>query len=140
MEYGNRQKRMRFEGERNERLWSIVLAGGEGTRLRPLDAEGRSIERAYASIPAANFSDSVLAAFPSLLAVATLPPLTWSDWGTPERVLETLRHEGLVPNRPEQLCADWVTARKRMIPVNTFSTSLPTIDADAGRPPPRARS
>ena len=117
----------------NDRLAQIGPSWGS-------DAEGRSIERAYASIPAANFSDSVLAAFPSLLAVATLPPLTWSDWGTPERVLETLRHEGLVPNRPEQLCADWVTARKRMIPVNTFSTSLPTIDADVGRPPPRARS
>jgi hypothetical protein len=62
------------------------------------EAEVRSIERAYSSVPAANFSDSVLAAFPSLLAVSTLPPLTWSDWGTPELVMATLRHEGLVPN------------------------------------------
>lgn len=71
------------------------------TQIRPswgTEAEGRSIERAYRSIPEANFSDSVLAAFPSLLAVATLPVLTWSDWGTPERVLESLRHEGLAPN------------------------------------------
>lgn len=71
------------------------------TQIRPAwgtEAESRSIERAYRSIPEANFSDSVLAAFPSLLAVATLPPLSWSDWGTPERVLESLRHEGLAPN------------------------------------------
>lgn len=56
------------------------------------------MERAYASIPAASFSDSVLAALPALLAVSTLPSVTWSDWGTPERVMETLRREGLVPN------------------------------------------
>jgi mannose-1-phosphate guanylyltransferase len=59
--------------------------------------ERRAIERIYASAPAANFSESVLAAFPALLAVSTLPPLTWSDWGTPERVLRTLEHQGIVP-------------------------------------------
>lgn len=70
-------------------------------RARPFwgtDAEERAIERAYTSVPAANFSESILAAFPSMLAVATLPTLTWSDWGTPARVLDTLRHEGLTPN------------------------------------------
>lgn len=66
-------------------------------------SEARAIERAYSSVPAASFSDSVLAVLPSLLAVSTLPPLTWSDWGTPERVMESLRHEGLVPNWLEQL-------------------------------------
>jgi mannose-1-phosphate guanylyltransferase len=60
-------------------------------------AEARSLERAYASVSAANFSGDVLALTPSLLAVSTLPPLTWSDWGTPERVEATLRREGLVP-------------------------------------------
>jgi mannose-1-phosphate guanylyltransferase len=76
------------------------------TQVRPFwgtEAEGRCVERAYASMPAADFSDAVLAAFPSLLAVSTLPPLTWSDWGTPERVIETMRHEGLVPNWLEPL-------------------------------------
>ena len=61
------------------------------------EAEDRCLERAYAAAPTADFSDSVLAAFPHLLGVSTLPPLTWSDWGTPERVFESLRHEGLAP-------------------------------------------
>jgi len=74
----------------HERLTQIRSCWGS-------DGESGSIERAYRSIPEANFSDSVLARFPSLLAVAALPALTWSDWGTPERVLESLRNEGLEP-------------------------------------------
>jgi mannose-1-phosphate guanylyltransferase len=65
--------------------------------------EGRAIDRAYAAAPAANFSERILQAFPALLAVSTLPALSWSDWGTPDRVLQTLRHEGIVPNWVEPL-------------------------------------
>lgn len=74
--------------------------------IRPFSgtsAEARAIDRAYAAAPTANFSEKVLQAFPSLLAVSELPPLSWSDWGTPDRVLQTLRHEGLVPNWVEPL-------------------------------------
>ncbi len=69
--------------------------------IRPFSgtsAEARAIGRAYAAAPSADFSESILQAFPALLAVSALPALSWSDWGTPDRVLETLRHEGLVPN------------------------------------------
>ena len=69
---------------------SAVLAGA--------GVERAALARAYAEIPAADFSSCVLAAYPELLAVSRLPSLTWSDWGTPERVTETIRHEGLVPN------------------------------------------
>lgn len=69
-------------------------------RVRPFagtSEEGPAIERAYALAPAANFSQAVLAADPTRLAVSELPPLHWSDWGTPERVITTLKREGLAP-------------------------------------------
>lgn len=69
-------------------------------RIRPFagtSAEDAAIERAYALAPAANFSQAVLAAEPARLAVSELPALHWSDWGTPERVIRTLKREGLQP-------------------------------------------
>jgi len=61
------------------------------------DAEARAIESAYRGSPTANFSHSVLAQLPDLLAVSTLPPVDWSDWGTPDRVVETLRRARIEP-------------------------------------------
>ena len=69
-------------------------------RIRPFAGtagEEAAIERAYALAPAANFSQAILAADPARLAVSELPPLHWSDWGTPERVISALRREGLEP-------------------------------------------
>ena len=40
---------------------------------------------------------------PARLAVSRLPPMAWSDWGTPERVIETLRREGIAPAG----CTSW---------------------------------
>lgn len=59
--------------------------------------EDAALERAYALTAPADFSRDVLAADPARLAVSPLPPLHWSDWGTPERVISTLRREGLEP-------------------------------------------
>jgi mannose-1-phosphate guanylyltransferase len=61
------------------------------------DSEEAAIERAYRLVPASNFSKAILASSPSLLAVSPLPPMTWSDWGTPERVIGTLRDRGIAP-------------------------------------------
>ena len=69
-------------------------------RIRPFAGtagEASAIERAYALAPPANFSQAVLAADPTRLAVSALPALHWSDWGTPERVISALRREGLEP-------------------------------------------
>ena len=60
-------------------------------------AEAQVLETAYMLSPAANFSQSVLASATRQLAVSRLPAMTWSDWGTPERVIETLRREGIAP-------------------------------------------
>jgi mannose-1-phosphate guanylyltransferase len=72
------------------------------------EAEPFAVDRAYAFAPTANFSQAVLGATPSALAVSVLPPLTWSDWGTPERVIETLRREGIAPGWLRDLAPDGV--------------------------------
>jgi mannose-1-phosphate guanylyltransferase len=62
------------------------------------DLEERAIERAYAAASPANFSQSVLERSAQNLAVSTLPELSWSDWGTPERVRRTLDSQGIHPD------------------------------------------
>lgn len=59
--------------------------------------EPAEIERIYRQVPTVDFSREVLAACPPSLAVSTLPPLTWSDLGSPARVLKLARHLGLRP-------------------------------------------
>jgi mannose-1-phosphate guanylyltransferase len=75
-------------------------------RIAPLvgsDPEAPIFESAYMRAPSANFSADVLSAVPSMLAVSKLPPFTWSDWGTPDRVIATLRHEGILPDWLQEL-------------------------------------
>lgn len=51
----------------------------------------RSDQPISMSLPRQNFSETVLEAALPFLAVSTLPPLTWSDLGTPRRVFKLLR-------------------------------------------------
>jgi mannose-1-phosphate guanylyltransferase len=51
--------------------------------------ERGQLHQLYADLPSADFSKDVLAGA-SGLAVASAPPCGWSDWGTPERVFESL--------------------------------------------------
>ncbi len=59
--------------------------------------EARAIQEAYAAVPNTNFSHSVLGRCPHSLMVSKLPSLMWCDWGTPDRVLQTLRRVGISP-------------------------------------------
>jgi mannose-1-phosphate guanylyltransferase len=65
--------------------------------------EAWATHQAYLLAPRANFSQDILAACPERLAVSRLPVLTWCDWGTPDRVLETLRAAGIKPAWLEML-------------------------------------
>lgn len=56
-----------------------------------------ALAQAYALAPTANFSRAVLQRCPPCLAVGRLPRLSWSDWGTPERVVGSLRRAGISP-------------------------------------------
>lgn len=75
----------------NDRLAGIEpLAGTAG--------EQRAIEQAYAQMPTADFSRTVSQLHPARFAVACLPSgVTWSDWGTPTRVLKSLHAAGISP-------------------------------------------
>ena len=76
------------------------------------DQEAAAVATAYARIPALDFSGGVLERQPSLLTVSRLPTsIVWSDWGTLERVVASLRAAGLEPawmrelNRGTQMAA-----------------------------------
>jgi mannose-1-phosphate guanylyltransferase len=57
-----------------------------------------AIRQAFALAPRASFSHEVLERVPAGLAVSRLPAcVRWADWGTPERVITTLRRAGLRP-------------------------------------------
>ena len=66
-------------------------------RFLGTDAEEAAVDRAYALAPTANFSKTVLVSNVRQLGVSGLPAMSWSDWGTPDRVIATLRREGLTP-------------------------------------------
>jgi len=54
--------------------------------------ESLALQAAYAHMPAADFSRDVLERAPAL-RVVPLQACGWSDWGTPERVLDSLRDQ-----------------------------------------------
>ena len=90
----------------NERLWGLVLAGGDGTRLQALTRllAGAPIPKQYCRIVGEheritpwNFSRDFLAHVPEHLLVARADDLGWSDWGTPESIERTLATMGVVP-------------------------------------------
>jgi hypothetical protein len=49
------------------------------------------------ALPRANFSRDVLEGLAGMLAVTTLTGVTWSDWGSPRRVIGSLERLGLRP-------------------------------------------
>jgi hypothetical protein len=60
--------------------------------------EDWAIRQAYESAPGADFSRAVLEASSSILAVSRLPAtVSWCDWGTPTRVLRSLRRAKIIP-------------------------------------------
>lgn len=60
--------------------------------------ESWALRQAYALAPDSNFSRAVLEPCPANLALSRLPAdVTWSDWGTPGRVVQSLRAAGFHP-------------------------------------------
>ncbi|MBI4390473.1 MAG: hypothetical protein HY575_01195, partial [candidate division NC10 bacterium] len=50
----------------------------------------------YRSLPVSNISRDLLAKIPRQLAVLPVLGVSWSDWGTEERVVETLERFGRI--------------------------------------------
>jgi mannose-1-phosphate guanylyltransferase len=62
------------------------------------ECEARAIQQAYARTAPADFSRAILEPCASTLSVSRLPAtVSWSGWGTPERVLRTLRRAHISP-------------------------------------------
>jgi mannose-1-phosphate guanylyltransferase len=67
----------------------VHAALSDAARHAGTERERESVEGAYRGLPVMSFSDAVLAAPFPRLATSCLPPLLWSDLGTPERLLRT---------------------------------------------------
>jgi len=63
--------------------------------FKDTELERWAFQQAYAPVRKASFSRSVLELCPASLVVSRLHRITWSDWGTPERVTKSLRDAGL---------------------------------------------
>lgn len=60
--------------------------------------EGTVLEAVYRRMPAKNFSSHLLARAPEHLAVLDMAGVAWSDWGSPERIIEDIHRFELQPN------------------------------------------
>jgi mannose-1-phosphate guanylyltransferase len=73
--------------------------------------EGWAIRQAYAVIQPSDFSRGVLERKPACLAVSALPRLTWSDLGTPRRVVDVASNLLVRPA--------WLTAARATVAVES---------------------
>lgn len=71
------------------------LGGAIGT-----SQEGTILEAIYREMPAWNFSSGFLQRVPEHIAVMEMDGVLWSDWGRPERIVNTLRRIGRQPSFP----------------------------------------
>jgi mannose-1-phosphate guanylyltransferase len=58
-------------------------------------SESAAVERLYRTLPAADFSQDILAARPEALAVLSVSGVAWEDLGHPRRILDARRHAAL---------------------------------------------
>ena len=65
--------------------------------------ERQMLHRLYQKMPLMNFSSDVLQKIPEHLGVLELEEVLWSDWGRPERIIETLEVLGKKPAFPSQI-------------------------------------
>ena len=85
--------------------------------------EGWAVRQAYSMAPTCDFSRGVLERCPTWLGVSRLPGLTWSDLGTPRRVVGIA---STLPVRPL-----WMTTGRKT--VNALASVLESHLADTGR-------
>ncbi|MGD9851611.1 MAG: sugar phosphate nucleotidyltransferase [Nitrospirales bacterium] len=60
-------------------------------------AEGSTLQAIYQEMPCRNFSSEVLECLTDRLGIMELEQVMWSDWGRPERIVETLKAVGKQP-------------------------------------------
>ena len=65
--------------------------------------EGSVLQTIYQDMPNCNFSRVVLQTLSKQLGVMELEKVLWSDWGRPERIIETLQAVGIRPTFPTEI-------------------------------------
>ena len=85
--------------------------------------EGWAVRQAFSLIPSSDFSRGVLERCPSWLGVSRLPDVTWSDLGTPRRLVGIASR---LPVRPM-----WLTPGRKT--ANTLAAVLEARVVDGGR-------
>lgn len=91
-----------------ETLWNMGWTGfpdimNAFDRLRKAvgtPAEGSTLQAIYREMPCRNFSSDVLECLTDRLGIMELEQVMWSDWGRPERIVESLRKVGKQPIFP----------------------------------------
>jgi len=68
----------------------LMARMGRAARLLATE-RSLSIEQEFGRTAKADFSRTILAGCPELLAVSTIQAVTWSDLGTPPKVLQALQ-------------------------------------------------
>ncbi|HBH00897.1 MAG TPA: hypothetical protein DDZ42_03080 [Candidatus Rokubacteria bacterium] len=82
-----------FAWRLHEALGRVPLAiGGEALR--------RALTRAYAAVPRTDFSTAILEECVPILAVLEMAGVTWSDLGSPRRLLRVLQQTADLPSTP----------------------------------------
>ena len=99
-------------------LWNLISIAQPELR-RPFEgirqalgtaSEAAAIRRAYEDMPCVSLSEGVFARIPSYLGAVTVRDVYWSDWGSEERVCETLR---------------WLANRAPAFPINDDRFAVP---------------
>jgi len=79
--------------------------------------EGSVLQTIYRDMPTRNFSRDVLQPLSKQLRVMELEKVLWSDWGRPERILETLQSVGIRPTFPTDVFKEVRTSAKLKVEV-----------------------
>ncbi|MCA9419562.1 MAG: hypothetical protein KC592_01005 [Nitrospira sp.] len=86
--------------------------------------EGNLLDAIYRVMPIRNFSSGLLHRVPEQMAVIQLRGVLWSDWGKPERIVETLRKIGKQPAFPLRLLSTLPSVPARRLTVASTGLSV----------------
>jgi mannose-1-phosphate guanylyltransferase len=85
-------------------------------------AEESVLQTIYDDMPTRDFSRDVLQPLSRQLGIIELEKVLWSDWGRPERILETLQAVGISPTFPTEVFQKNPTPATLKIEVEVAST------------------
>ncbi len=86
--------------------------------------EGKVLDAIYRVMPERNFSSGLLQRIPEHVAMIQLNGVLWSDWGKPERIVETLRKIGKQPAFPLSLLSTLLPIKASRVKVRSPSVSV----------------